>query len=103
MKKIGVTASMTIAMAYTDALRVSSVVWKMMPAIDASEPSLRASRRRMIFSVSITASSITTPRATISPAMIMLFRVAPPSCRASSAASSESGMAMAAMSAVRQL
>ena len=101
MKKIGVTASMTIAMAYTDALRVSSVLWKMMPAIDAPDP--RASRRRMILSASITASSMTTPRATISPARIMLFKVAPASCRASSAASSESGMAMAAMSAVRQL
>jgi len=103
MKKIGTTASITIAMAYIAAPRVSSVVWKMMPAIDAPDPALRASRRCMILSASTTASSMTTPSATIMPARIMLFKVAPASCRVSSAASSESGMVMAAMSAVRQL
>ena len=54
-----------------------------------------------MFSTSMIASSTTTPMATTSPASTMTLRVAPAASRTSMAATSESGMAIRLMKAVR--
>mgnify|MGYP003340467546 CR=1 FL=1 len=65
--------------------------------------SVRFSRnRRKMFSTSMMASSTTTPMATARPPSVIVFNVTPSRSSAITAASSESGMAVKEISAVRQ-
>ena len=73
-----------------------------MPKVDWVLPAARAWRnRRTMFSTSMMASSTTTPTATTRPASTITLTVAPAQSSTSSAATSDSGMAIRLMNAVR--
>ena len=84
------------------ALRTSSEPSSTMRAVDLSLPVFRASRnRRTMFSMSMMASSTTTPTAITRPARIMVLIVCPRRCSTSNAAISDIGMATTLISALR--
>ena len=103
-RKIGVTATISISVAYTIALRTSSEASRMILAVETPLPSRRCCRRRRTtFSISMIASSTMSPRAITIPARIMVLIVAPRQCRTSPAAINDKGIATTLITAVRQL
>ena len=85
------------------ALRTSTEASSTIRNVETSLPSLRAWRRRLtMFSTSMMASSTTTPIATTNPARTITLMVAPWRSRAITAASSDSGIAIRLMNAVRK-
>ena len=88
--------------AYVIAVRTSTEASSTIRNVDCDEPAARAWRRRLtMFSTSMIASSTTTPIATTSPARTMTLIVVSRTSSTSTAASSESGIAMRLMNAVR--
>ena len=84
------------------AVRTSTDASRMMPKVDRVLPSARAWRmRRTMFSTSMIASSTTTPMATTRPASTITLSVAPARSRTKIAATSDNGMAIKLMNAVR--
>ena len=84
------------------ALRTSTEASSTILNVDVSIPSERARRnRRTMFSTSMIASSTTTPMATTSPARTITLMVAPRRSSTITAASSDSGIAIRLMKAVR--
>ncbi|GBD17515.1 hypothetical protein HRbin26_02439 [bacterium HR26] len=74
----------------------------MMAWVGLLDPARRCSRsRRTMFSMSMIASSTTTPIAMMNPASTIVFTVAPRTAKTSAAATSDSGMATIEISAER--
>ena len=100
--KIGRTATTSMSVAYTIALRTSRDASRMTLAVDLPPPSLRCwRRRRTTFSMSMIASSTMSPSAITNPARTIVLIVTPRHDRTRPAAISESGMAVMLISAVR--
>ena len=94
---------MTIVVAYTTALRTSVEASRTTFIGSIGLPAARLRRsRRVMFSTSMMASSTTSPSAITSPAMTIVFSVRPSAEMTTTAATSDSGMAVKLMNAVRQ-